>query len=156
MKRLKKVLAPTDLSEVSAGGVRHALELSHADGAEIILYHVISVADEWFAGHEHAGPVRDLLAEESRRLDQYVRGKFADFADLMEIRQKVELGNPATNIVEIAEREGVDLIVMSTHGRTGIDHMLMGSVTEKVVARARCPVLTIPPSYAPGAKSKAA
>jgi nucleotide-binding universal stress UspA family protein len=156
MIRLKKILAPTDLSEVSAGGVRHALELAHADGAEVILYHVISVADEWFAGHEHAGPVRDLIGGETRRLDQFVRGKFADFAGLVEIGQKVELGHPATNIVDIAEREGVDLIVMSTHGRTGIDHMLMGSVTEKVVARARCPVLTIPPSYASGAKSKAA
>jgi len=67
-----------------------------------------------------------------------LRQNFASFSGLVEIRQKVELGHPSVNIVEIAQREGVDMIVMSTHGRTGIDHMLMGSVAEKVVARAPC------------------
>jgi nucleotide-binding universal stress UspA family protein len=156
MKNFKKILAPTDFSELSVGGVRHALEIAHADGAEVFLYHVIGVSDEWFAGHEHLGPVRDLLAVEARRLDLLLREKFSDFAGLVEIHQKVELGHPAVNIVEMAEREGVDLIVMSTHGRTGIDHMLMGSVTEKVVARAPCPVLTIPSPKRAGGTAKAA
>jgi nucleotide-binding universal stress UspA family protein len=156
MKKFQKILAPTDLSEISALGIRYALEMAHSDGAEVILFHVVGVADEWFATRKLAGPVRDLLEAEARRLDIFLREKFSDFAGLVEIRQKVELGHPAVNIVELAEREGVDLIVMSTHGRTGIDHMLMGSVTEKVVARAPCPVLTIPPPGRAGSKAKAA
>lgn len=156
MKKMKKILAPTDLSETSGVGVRYALEMAHADGAELILVHVVAVADEWFGAPKHAGPVRDLLEAETRRLDLFLREKFSDFAGLVEVRQKVELGHPALNIVEMAEREEADLIVMSTHGRTGLDHMLMGSVTEKVVARAPCPVLTIPPSGRASGKAKAA
>jgi nucleotide-binding universal stress UspA family protein len=64
---------------------------------------------------------------------------------LVEVRQKVEIGSPATNILEEAERESSDLIVMSTHGRTGLAHMLMGSVTEQVVRNACCPVFSIHP-----------
>jgi nucleotide-binding universal stress UspA family protein len=156
MTKFKKILAPTDLSEISAVGVRYALEMAHSDGADVILFHVIGVADDWFAARKHEGPVRDLLEAETHRLDLFLREKFSDFAGLVEIHQKVELGHAAVNIVETAERDGVDLIVMSTHGRTGIDHMLMGSVTEKVVARAPCPVLTIPPPGRVGSKAKAA
>lgn len=156
MKNIKKVLAPTDLSEVSTAGVRQALEIAHSSGAEVILYHVIPVSDEWFAVPDHQGPVRDLLPVEARRLDRFLSEKFPDFAGLVEIHQKVELGHPAVNVVELAKREAVDLIVISTHGRTGIDHMLLGSVTEKVVARAPCPVLTIPPSSKAVGKAKAA
>jgi nucleotide-binding universal stress UspA family protein len=64
--------------------------------------------------------------------------------NLIEIRQMVEIGVPYANIVELAEREGVDLIVMSIHGKTGFSHMLLGSVTGRVVPRAPCPVLSIP------------
>ena len=156
MKNLRKVLASTDLSDVSVEGVRHALEMAHGAGAEVILYHVLDVGDDWFGGREHTGPVRTMLQTEADRLDRFLRQHFSDFAGLVEIRQKVELGHPAANILEMAEREGIDLIVMSTHGRTGIDHMLMGSVTEKVVARAPCPVLTIPPRRSKGGKAKAA
>ncbi|MDH3444669.1 MAG: universal stress protein [Deltaproteobacteria bacterium] len=156
MKNFKKILAPTDLSEVSALGVRQALDIAHANGAEVIIYHVVAVSDEWFAGHEHQDPVRDLLSLETRRLDRFLREKFPEFTGLVEIIQKVELGHPAVNIVEVAKREDVDLIVISTHGRTGIGHMLLGSVTEKVVARASCPVLTIPAAGRAGSKAKAA
>lgn len=61
------------------------------------------------------------------------------------VHEKIELGNPDENIVEEAKKEAVDLIVISTHGRTGLSHMLMGSVTEKVVRHAPCPVLSIRP-----------
>jgi hypothetical protein len=61
---------------------------------------------------------------------------FADCIDLVEVRQVVEFGAPYKNIVEIAASEGVDMIVMSTHGRTGVDHFILGSTAEKVVARA--------------------
>lgn len=63
----------------------------------------------------------------------------------VKVRQIVEIGVPYKRIVEKAEEEGVDMIIMSTHGRSGFDHMLIGGVTEKVVRRASCPVLSIRP-----------
>jgi len=156
MDKAKKILAPTDFSELSLTGVRHALEMARSGGAEVIVYHVIAVGDNWFSTYEELNPARPLLETETRRLEEFVKEKLADYHGLVEIRQVVEIGSPHASIVEKAEAEEVDMIVMSTHGRTGIDHMLIGSVTEKVVARAACPVLTIPPPERRAAKAKAA
>jgi nucleotide-binding universal stress UspA family protein len=145
MNKISKILAPTDLSRLSHVGVRHALELAHSQGAEVILYHVIAIADDWLSRHDEFNPVAGLVEEQERLLDKFVKERLADFADKVKIRQIVELGVPHKRIVEKAQEEGVDLIVMSTHGRTGFDHMLIGSVTEKVVSRAACPVLSIRP-----------
>jgi nucleotide-binding universal stress UspA family protein len=112
--------------------------------AEVMVYYVVPMSEDWFAGYEKHGPVRNLLANEEATLDKFLVEKFADDMKLMAIRQKVEFGAPHTSIVDMAEREGADMIVMSTHGRTGLNHMLLGSVTERVVARAPCPVLAIP------------
>ena len=144
MKKFTKIIAPTDLSELSLLGLRYALELAREQSAEIIVLHVIPIGEDWLSTREESAPVRDLMAKERAALDKFLREKFAEFFNLIELRQRVEVGGPYANIAELAEREGADLIVMSTHGRTGLEHMLMGSVTEKVVARAPCPVLSIP------------
>lgn len=144
MKKITRILAPTDLSDLSCLGIRYALELAREQSAEIVVLHVIPIGEDWLSTREESSPVRDLMAKERAALDQFLQEKFAEFLNLVELRQRVEVGAPHSNIVELAEREGADLIVMSTHGRTGLDHMLMGSVTEKVVARSLCPVLSIP------------
>lgn len=144
MHKVKKILAPTDYSELSCGGLRHAFETARELGAEVIVLHVVSMSDDWLPKHAERGPVRNLMAEQKEFLDKFLREKFADSMNLVEVRQKVELGTAYSNIAALAEREGVDLIVMSTHGRTGLDHILLGSVTEKVIAHALCPVLAIP------------
>lgn len=144
MKKFTKILAPTDLSELSCLGVRYALELAREQSAQIIVLNVVPVGEDWFSTHKEVGPVRDLMTNERAALDKFMQEKFADLIGAGQIDRKIEFGTPHSNIVELAEREGVDLIVMSTHGRTGLDHMLMGSVTEKVVARASCPVMSIP------------
>ncbi|HEU4343193.1 MAG TPA: universal stress protein [Candidatus Binatia bacterium] len=155
MEKLNKILAPTDLSELSCVGVRYALDLARSQNAEVIVYHVLEVSDGWTAKRQDFGPVSEMLARQQQTLDRFVREKFADRIDLVKVRQDVELGGAWHNIIEKAKREAIDMIVMSTHGRTGLDHLLMGSVSEKVVGRAPCPVLIVPAHDRAAAISKA-
>jgi nucleotide-binding universal stress UspA family protein len=144
MSKVRRILAPTDYSELSHVGLRRAFEMAREMNAELIVLHVVAMTTGWFSQRERSGEVRDLMTEQKNLLDRFLRTKFADEMNLVEVRQKVELGTPYLNIAELAEREAVDMIVMSTHGRTGLDHILLGSVTEKVIAHAPCPVMAIP------------
>ncbi|HWP59799.1 MAG TPA: universal stress protein [Candidatus Acidoferrales bacterium] len=144
MDRIRKILAPTDLSDLSRIGVGSAIALARSQGAELIVLYVIAIADDWTSPYDQIVPVRRLFEESRRRLDEFLRANFAEALSGVTVRQEVEIGNPYRNIVARAADEKVDLIVMSTHGRTGLAHMLMGSVTEKVVGRAPCPVLSVP------------
>ncbi len=156
MNKIKKILAPTDYSDLSCVALRHAFETGRELGAEVAVLHVVAMSDDWFSKQPHSNPARDLMVEQKAFLDKFLREKFADWMNLLEVRQEVELGTPHSNIAEFAEREGIDVIMMATHGRTGLDHMLIGSVTEKVLALASCPVLAIPARKAPGAIPRAA
>lgn len=146
MKKITKILVPTDLSDLSKRGVRYALELARENGAQVVVYHVIDVGDEWAEGHEHIHVSGDIIGDTTKTLDKFLQQNFADCINLVEVRKLVEIGKPFRALVDKAEREGVDLIILATHGRTGLSHMLMGSVAEKVVSRASCPVLVIPPA----------
>jgi nucleotide-binding universal stress UspA family protein len=143
MESVKKILAPTDLSDLSCAGLRYALEMGRSRSAEVIGYYVIDLGDHWIK-REYSGPVREMLERHRRMLNKLLWEKFREEMILTEVRQVVEFGGAVDNIVEKAERERVDRIVMSTRGRTGIDRLLIGSVAEKVIARAPCPVLIVP------------
>jgi nucleotide-binding universal stress UspA family protein len=145
MKRVEKILAPTDLSELSRVGLEYSLELARGWGAEVTVYHVANAAE--LASYK-AGSLEDLLAKHRQNLSQFLNDHFAQLLPLVEVHEKVEIGSPATNIIDEAERQGSDLIVMSTHGRTGLAHVLMGSVTEQVVRNAACPVFSVHPPKA--------
>lgn len=154
MEEVRKILAPTDLSELSKTGVRYALNLGKAFGAEVTVYHVVNLGELKEYGEEikksgTAGstppPPGYLLDKYKLALTRFLNDHFPDVIPSVRIRQKVELGKAERNIVEEASKEGTDLIVISTHGRTGLSHMLIGSVTEKVVRNAPCPVLSIRP-----------
>ena len=142
MKKVEKILAPTDLSELSRVGLEYALELARGWGAEVTVYHVANAAE---LANYKAFSLEDLLNKHRKSLANLLSENFAELLPLVEVRQKVEIGSPATNILEESEREGSDLIVMSTHGRTGLAHVLMGSVTEQVVRNAVCPVFSVHP-----------
>lgn len=144
MPKLKKILAPTDFSELSKLGVRRALEMARESGAEVIVYFAIDLGGDWMEKPPQVVPYHDMLEDTRNQLDKFLAENFADLIDLVEVRKVVEFGAPAKNIVEEAESEGVDMIVMSTHGRTGLSHIILGSITEKVIARAHCPVLVVP------------
>jgi nucleotide-binding universal stress UspA family protein len=85
-----------------------------------------------------------MLQDNRRVLEKFLSDGFADCIDLVEVRQIVEFGRSFKDIVEMADQQNVDMIVMATHGRTGLDHVILGSVAEKVVARSSRPVLVIP------------
>jgi len=140
MNKIEKILAPTDLSELSALGVRYALELSRGWGAEVTVYHIADVAE---LASCKAFSLQDLVEKHKKSLSQFLTDHFAELLPLVEVREKVEVGEPAASILAEAEKAGSDLIVMSTHGRTGLAHLLMGSVTEEVVRNAVCPVFSV-------------
>lgn len=157
MFKIKKVLAPVDLSSLSKLGVRYALEIANSQDAEVVIYNVLTVeetpfpqgAEEWVAKQTDVPKVKKTLERRSKQLERFVADEFASFTSNNRVRLEIEIGTPYKKIVEKAKQEGVDMIVMSTHGRTGVMHMLIGSVTERVVRRAPCPVLAVPPPEKP-------
>jgi nucleotide-binding universal stress UspA family protein len=139
----KKILAPTDFSALSRPAVRYALEIGLERNAEVIVYHVLSEDSDWFGKDDRLNPASVLLPRQKALLRKFVEENFADMVGKVKITEAVETGIAYNKIVTKAEEEKVDLIVMSTHGRTGIEQVMLGSVTAKVVARAGCPVLSI-------------
>lgn len=161
MEKIKKILAPVDLSSLSKVGLRYALDIARSQEAEVIIYNVIAVeetpfpqGDEaWVVSQSETPKIKKTLEERRKLLDTFIRENFGQEITTIRIRQEVEIGTPYKKVVDKASHEDVDMIVMSTHGRTGLMHMLIGSVTEKVVRRAPCPVLSVPP---PKSKTSAA
>lgn len=146
MIKTSKILAPTDLSKLSQSAVRYALEIGLERDAEVIIYNVIGEDGEWFGKDDPLNPATAFVPRQRQRLRDFVNENFADMIDKVRHTQSVEAGVPHLLIVGKAEEENADLIVMSTHGRTGIEQLVLGSVTAKVVARASCPVLSIRPT----------
>ena len=153
MDLIKKILAPTDLSSFSASGVRYACNLAKALGAEVIVAHAVSTSE--FTSHatslkittSGAGPddlIGKLVEHQKQQLRQFCEHDLASVSADLNVQQIVELGDARTLIVNWARDNAVDLIVMSTHGRSGLPRMILGSVTEKVLRSAACPVLAIP------------
>lgn len=151
MEKIKSILAPTDLSELSQVGVRYALELAKIQGAEVIVYHVANYKETIVFQEinlSHVKSVEEFLDDRKKEVDHFLREAFPELLSKVNIRQEVGVGTPYERIVERAEKKDVDMIVMSTHGRTALAHMFIGSVTEQVVRRSVCPVLSVRPQAA--------
>jgi nucleotide-binding universal stress UspA family protein len=146
VNRYKKILAPTDLSKLSLPAVRYALNMGLEQDAEVIIYHVLSEDGAWFDKDNRLDPASALLPRQKELLHDFIAENFTDIIGKVKIIETVESGIPYTKIVAKAAESEADLIVMSTHGRTGIKQVMLGSVTAQVVARADCPVLSIRPT----------
>jgi len=136
------VLVPTDGSEGTRQAAEHAID--HADRFDAPL-HVLYVVDERLNQTAGTGPAvaLDVLEDAGRRAIDRVISQ-AEAADVDTIEGSVATGSPAQAILDYSDQNDIDLIVMGTHGRTGIDRYLLGSVTEKVVRLSDAPVLTTP------------
>ncbi len=144
-----KILSATDFSEDSALALSFAEELARRFNAEIIVLHVDQPLAPVMATPE-LGPAMDVgamsrIAEEQRLLAQRELDKIVTRLRDSGLKAKslLKVGSPFLEVIHTAQAEGVDLIVMGTHGRTGLAHVLLGSVAERVVQKAHCPVLTI-------------
>lgn len=140
MIALKKILVPHDFSDTSEAAVRYAIALAHNFGAQVCLLHVsdrakFEMATEFPLGLD--GTLEDAVRERMLKILS-PREQFA-FQPSFEFRS----GSPAAEIVKYAREADFDLIVMGTHGRGFVAHVVMGSVAEKVVRTAPCPVLTV-------------
>jgi nucleotide-binding universal stress UspA family protein len=141
----KKILCPTDFSEPSLKGVQAAAEFAERYSREVILLHVIPPAHNLTPPTIPSGKVLEYYDELTRfaqkSLDELIEEKFPKS---LSVSSRVVQGNPSDEIVRTASEEKVNLIVIATHGATGWRRFMFGSVAEKVVRMAGCPVLTIP------------
>ena len=145
MLALKTVLVPTDFSDASESALRYGKAMAQAFGASLHVVHVMEdlLAHAWAAEvYVSSMPqLRDEIEKESRQRLEALLNE----GDREKFRAEVALlaGNPFLEIIRYAKAHEVDLIVMGTHGRGPIAHMLLGSVAEKVVRKSPCPVLTV-------------
>jgi nucleotide-binding universal stress UspA family protein len=129
-----RILVPTDFSLCSLTAVEHAEELALRFAAELILLHAEEIL---VAGPEVTGLTHGAAERELERAGEQLRSHH------VKTRVLLRPGLAVDEILEAAERERASLIVMGTHGRKGLKHMLLGSVAERVVRSAPCPVLTV-------------
>ena len=133
------ILFPTDGSDGANEALAHALELAETHDATI---HVLSVVDSTYIGS--AAAEATTIESLQERTEQVIDGTVDDVADHgATVVAERRMGDPYGEILDYADTAGVDLIVMGTHGRSGLDRFLLGSVTEKVVRTADPPVLTV-------------
>lgn len=147
--KAQKILFPTDYSHLSDSALRYATTLARESGATLIIAHIEEPPIAYGGGEMYYGIPDPDRAEVRRMLDAV---KPTDPA--VPFTHRLVMGDPADEIVRLAEEEKVDMIVLATHGRTGFKRMLMGSVAEAVVRRAKCPVFTFKPSADHGPAKK--
>jgi nucleotide-binding universal stress UspA family protein len=151
MKPIRKILVPVDYSVHSREAIRAAAELSSRFDASVTLVHVFELLTGIEASLAYSLPegyllftpkqIDDLTTEYRKLLAGAKRDAEAAGARRVEAQQLQ--GTPAFAILELAKSDGFDLIVMGTHGRTGVGRVMLGSVAERVLRAAPCPVLTV-------------
>ena len=145
MLPFKKILCPTDFSEPSYEAIKTAGELAFHFGSELCLLHVVSPVPMVPIGGELSVFNVSLYEQELEDSSKRTLEEIVNHLEWKELKTRLIAlrGNPADEIVRIAEEEKVDLIVIATRGRTGLDRLIFGSVAEKVVRLAKCPVLIV-------------
>jgi nucleotide-binding universal stress UspA family protein len=141
----KTFLVPTDFSSCARIAAEEALKLARCFGGRVVFFHVMFPLHTIAYTHE-IGVSLPILPPRPEDIEPEWRGFLAGLSlDRMDWQKETGEGEAATAILHEAERVRADMIVMGTHGRSGLPHMLLGSVTEKVVRIASCPVLTVRP-----------
>lgn len=145
MMQIRKVLCPVDFSPSSDHALEYAVAFAGAHRAELLLVHVVhplayGVGAEGVAvdaGMQLLKEMETSCADRLHEVAESVKGGCPSVSEF------VVTGVPFLEIIQLAKAQNADLIVMGTHGRSGLAHMLIGSVAERVVRKAPCPVLTV-------------
>ncbi|MDI6778999.1 MAG: universal stress protein [Bacteroidota bacterium] len=141
---LEKILVPIDFSDYSKNALKYAVPFAKQFGAEILLLYVVEPtiypADFGFGQVGFPSIEEEMRKKGTEELEKLAANEIQDIVKWQII---IEMGKPFTEINRVAKEKNVDLIIIATHGHTGIEHVLFGSTAEKVVRKAPCPVLTI-------------
>ena len=142
MINIKNIVCPVDHSDCSKEALKYAVSFAIKDNSKLYLLHVIDIRtfDESINAMTPQIPDDKTLAQLKTKLLDCIP---EEMRDDMNVEALVVQGIPFVEIISTAKRNDVDMIVLGSHGRTGISHMMMGSVSEKVVRKAPCPVLTV-------------
>jgi nucleotide-binding universal stress UspA family protein len=142
---LRRLLVPVDFSEPSFQALRHAIELAKELRATLRILHVVAADDGWLRlGREEFRDLdKSLQKQATKELQAMAK---AHVPRKVRANLEVRIGRPAEEIVAAASDANSDVIVLSTHGHTGLDRLLIGSVAERVMRMAPCPVFLIPAS----------
>lgn len=143
MLHVRRIVAPVDFSDHSRRALDHAIELGRQFGAEVELLHVLedpSLPSFYAIGAQALyGKQPDLETAAREALEKEV----ADRREEVPVQTYLVHDDAARGIVDFAEEREADLIVIASHGLTGLQHLVMGSVAERVVRRSQCPVLVV-------------
>jgi len=141
---IKKILCATDFSESSLNSLSYAVDLAKRYGAKLYLIHVIYdvvKTSSWYVPHVSLDEMyKDMTKDAKAQLEKTFIDEMRGFKDIEHV---VLTGNPYQEISRFAEENKIDLIVIGTQGKTGLDRMLFGSTAEQVVRHAPCPVITV-------------
>ena len=144
MENVDRILCPTDFSKPSYEAIRVASDLASQFSAELVLVHVLTPSNNLppyaLANINWSSFLKRIKEQAERSIEQVAHTKVPEDVHL---RTKIVEGGAADEIVKTANDEHADMIVIATHGNTGIKHLVFGSVAEKVVRHASCPVLTV-------------
>ena len=147
MLKINKILFPIDFTDNSLKILPYMTSVSETYKSMICLFHVAPDLQHW--GVKYLGPYppleeaqKELLENAEKTMDKVCEDHLKSYPDL---QRKIVYGNPPTEILKAIESEDIDLVIMGTHGRKGLEHTLFGSVAENVVKRSTVPVLTINP-----------
>lgn len=142
MINIKNILCPVDHSDCSKEALKYAVSFAIRDKSKLYLLHVIDIRafGESITTMTPQMPDDETLKQLKTKLLDCIP---EEMRDDMDVEALVIQGIPFVEIISTAKKNDIDMIVLGSHGRTGIAHMMMGSVSEKVVRKAPCPVLTV-------------
>ncbi len=145
---IRTILLPTDFSECANYALSYATSLARQAGAKIICVHAIepAVPTVGYTGMTEPLPIVDI-SEQLENAAERELPKIAEHEECsgLDVEELIVHGDAASEIVRVGKERGVDLIVISSHGRTGLGRILFGSTAESVVRHAHCPVLVVKP-----------
>ena len=146
VKRIRRILHATDYSKASERALQEAVDFAKQNKAELLVVHVIQPAVPYVAGEDIGAAELYVKLEESTKQEaQRSMNKLVQRLERLKVKAKTLLlrGIPADQIVKAAKNRRADMIVIGTHGRTGLSKLFMGSVASRVISMAQSPVLTV-------------